>query len=232
MTGPPEKRGTSVVWAVALGMVAWQLYVAGVDAVTDSATLIRHGARKPNFGFPQAPWRLFASVFLHAGWIHLLANTFILVTWGQIVARLVGSLAFLASLAVCGVWGSLASDILGPEALALGASGATSGLVLFVLVQALVAKRRAEWQGESRQWFLVSAAVVGLNLGMTLGSLQMAGAQLDHWAHLGGAATGMLLGLFAWRDAGTRKSGIWVGLVLLTVVGACTIWWRGSTPFG
>lgn len=232
MSASTENRGSSVVWALAVGIIAWQLYVAGVDAVTDSGTLIRYGARKPNFHFPQAPWRLFASVFLHAGWVHLLANTFLLVTWGRVVARLLGPLAFLAAFLSCGFWGSLASDVLGPEALAIGASGATSGLVFLVLVLALVAKKRKGWQEESRQWFLSSAAVIGLNIGMALGSLKMAGAQLDHWAHLGGAAAGLLLGLFSWRDSDSKQRGYWAGQLLLSLAGVGVILWRGSTPFG
>ena len=115
------------VWSgylLALVLVVWQIKVAGLHGVTDNATLIEYGARKPNFGFPQAPWRLVASMFLHGGWIHLLANVFLVVVWGSQWARLVGAFGLWATFLVSGVWGNLVSDIYGPEALAVGASEA------------------------------------------------------------------------------------------------------------
>lgn len=232
MTSRIETRGRAAVWILALALVAWQLYVAGFDAITDSGTLIRYGARKPNFHFPQAPWRLFASVFLHGGWVHLVANGFLLVVWGGIAARLMGPLAFGAVFLSCGFWGSLVSDIFGPEALAIGASGATSGLVLIVLTLALLAGKRPYWNGESRQWMLSSFAVVGLNVGMGFGAVGLAGAQLDHWAHIGGAVAGLVLGLFASRDRGSSNRVLWIGLTLTSLAGAAVIVSRGATPFG
>ena len=118
------------IWSgylLALVLVVWQIKVAGWHGVTDNATLIEYGARKPNFGFPQAPWRLVASMFLHGGWIHLLANVFLVVVWGSQWARMVGAFGLWATFLVTGVWGNLVSDIYGPEALAVGASGGTSG---------------------------------------------------------------------------------------------------------
>lgn len=225
-------RDTAVVWALAATLIGWQLYVAGPDAVTDSGTLIRFGARKPNFHFPQAPWRLMASVFLHGGWLHLAANCFFVVTWGAVVARLLGQVAFLAAFMVCGFWGSLISDIYGPEALALGASGATSGLVALVLVMSLVSGKRKAWNGEDKQWLISSLGVLVLNAAMAITVRAVPGGALDNWAHVGGAGAGVVLGLFAWKTTDTSQRPFWKGVVALALAAAGVVLSRGSTPFG
>ena len=230
-----ERVQSSRVWSgylLALVLIVWQIKVAGLHGVTDNATLIEYGARKPNFGFPQAPWRLVASMFLHGGWLHLLANVFLVVVWGSQWSRLVGAFGLLATFLVTGVWGSLVSDIYGPEALAVGASGGTAGLVLAVLCLAILGPGREGWHGEHRQWLRVSAAVVVLNVAMGFGVTSLSGAGLDHWAHIGGAMAGAVLGCFASRDKGAPNRWFWGSILVLVAAAAGVISCRGASPFG
>lgn len=213
---------------LALLLVAWQIKVAGVGGVADNLTLIEYGARKPNAGFPQAPWRLVASMFLHGGWFHVVANVFLLSLWGTQWARLVKAPGLIATFLIAGIWGNLISDIYGPEALAVGASGGTSGLVLAVLCLAALGPDRVGWHGEQRQWLRVSAAVVVLNLAMAFGLTSVAGGRLDHWAHVGGAVAGAVLGCFASR--GDRW--FWGASCGLAAAAAAVVWYRGPSPFG
>jgi membrane associated rhomboid family serine protease len=229
MTEPQEKP--PLVWSgylLALVLIAWQVKVAGVSGVTDSQTLIEFGARKPNAGFPQAPWRLLASMFLHGGWFHVLANAFILAVWGSQWARLVKAPALVATFLLTGVWGSMVSDIYGPEALAVGASGGTSGLVLAVLCLAILGPEKSGWYGEHRSWLRVSAAVVVLNVAMAFGVTSFAGGRLDHWAHIGGAVAGAVLGCAASR--GDRA--FWLSALCMTAAAVSVLWYRGPSPFG
>lgn len=219
-------------YVLALSLVVWQIKVAGFHGATDNATLIEYGARKPNFGFPQAPWRLVASMFLHGGWFHVLANAFILVVWGNQWARLVGTLGLVATFLTTGVCGNLISDVFGPEALAVGASGGTSGLVLAVLCLAILNPERQGWHQEHRSWLRVSAAVVVLNVAMAFGLTGVAGGRLDHWAHIGGAVAGGLVGCFASRDDEGGGRWFWLSVALLVVGCAVTVWYRGASPFG
>jgi membrane associated rhomboid family serine protease len=234
---PTEARGavpggTLAAWFLAALLVGWQIYVAGPDATADGGTLIRYGARKPSFGFPQAPWRLAASMFLHGGWIHLVANSLLIVLWGGQICRLLGTRAFLAFFLLTGLWGSLLSDIYGPEALAVGASGGASGLVLGLLVLALLAPQRARWAGDARRWLQSSVAVLVLNSMMAFGLTGMSYGRLDHWAHTGGAVAGALLGLAASRDSDKNNRIYWLGVVLLSLALAAVIWRRGASPLG
>lgn len=219
-------------WLLVAGLVAWQLYVTGADATADGATLIRYGARKPNFHFPQAPWRLLASMFLHGGWVHLGANCIVIWLWGGRLCRLSGQSAFLAVFFLSGLWGSLMSDIYGPEALAVGASGGVAGLVLYILALAALAPGKPAWHGEAKSWLFSSAAAVALNVVMAMGLSGVAGGRLDHWAHIGGAAAGFLLGVFASRGGTDRSKLLWVGCALLAAAAGLVILVRGSTPFG
>lgn len=224
-TRPPR------IWSgylLALILILCQLYVAGWHGITDNATLIEYGARKPNAGFPQAPWRLLASMFLHGGWLHVAANAMLLLFWGTQWARMVGGLGMLCSFLVSGVWGSLLSDIYGPEAVAVGASGGTSGLLLALLCLALLDPKNPGWYGEQRSWLRVSAAVVGLNVLMAFGLTSVAGGRLDHWAHLGGAAAGAVLGCLASR--GQRY--FWAALGGLAAGAILVVVQRGPSPFG
>ena len=71
-------------------------------AITTGGTLIAWGA---NFGPRTANrewWRLFTSVFLHTGLLHLLVNIIGLVQIGVILERLVGSVTFATVYLVAG----------------------------------------------------------------------------------------------------------------------------------
>ena len=231
-----NSRNIPYGWILAAVLVVWQLYVAGWDATAQGGTLIHYGARKPNFGFPQAPWRLVASMFLHSGWLHLSVNCLLIAWWGNQLSKLVGGLLFFLSFLATGLWGSLLSDIYGPEALAIGASGGSSGLVTLLLVLSLLC---ADWEGwgkdgrwEARAWLKVSGGCLLLNVAMALGLTSAGVGVLDDWAHIGGAVSGFVLGLIASRGDGKRHSWHWIGLGVLAGVALLIIWQRGSSPLG
>lgn len=229
-----EGSKRQVSWApifLVLGLVAWQFYVAGPDGVADGGTLVRYGARRPSFGFAQPPWRLMASIFLHGHWVHLVANSVVIVLWGGVVARLLGPAGFLLSFVTAGLGGSVASDVWGPEALAVGASGGVAGLVLLTLTLSLVCPTHRAWSvDEARAWRHSSVAAVALNLALASG-LGSAGAQLDHWAHSGGAAVGVVLGLLSSADPLLGGRRFWLGVSGLWVALAVLVWYRGPAPF-
>lgn len=215
-------------------LVAWHVYLFGFGGQVSGETLIRFGARKANFGFPQAPWRLLASIFLHGGWWHLVSNALVLFLWGSLIQRVTGrGSVFLVVFCVSGLWGSILSDIYGPDVLAVGASGGAAGLVLFVLILGLLSPQMSGWEGQARPWVSSSVMAVLFNVGMALGLTGNASAgRLDHWAHAGGALLGALLGLAASRDSEDRAT--YLSLVsCLACIGACLlVWSRGVSPFG
>lgn len=220
--------------ALLLALLGWQIYVTGGAGQADAPTLMQYGARKANRGFPQAPWRLMASVFLHFNWWHLLSNLLVLGAWGACLERVLGRAQVLAIFLLSGLWGSLLSDKFGPSILAMGASGAAFAMVTSVLALALVASDWPEWDGDSRRWLQVSLAALALNAVSAIGFARlMQGALMDHWAHGGGAMCGLLLGL-APALAGREKRGpaFWMTALGLALAASAMLAVRGSSPFG
>lgn len=233
MTRPAPWRPYATVFLLT-ALAAWQCHVVGIAASADASALIEHGARKATRGFPQAPWRLLASTFLHAGWWHLLTNLMVIGFWGARVERLLGRGELLALFLLSGFWGSLLSDIYGPSMVAVGASGAAFAMLSAVLMLAVGAPNWSSWQGQSRQWLTVSLAALLLNVvgGWGLAS-RLQGAALDHWAHAGGALCGALLaaGCVGLGEA-RRRVAFWGLALLLSLLAAGIVSSRGPTLFG
>lgn len=81
-------------------------------------------------------WTLLSSVFSHNMFLHIFINMFVFFNFGLVVENYLGSLRFLTFYLVAGVTGSLVHCLVcafilhQPNILALGASGAISGVVL------------------------------------------------------------------------------------------------------
>jgi rhomboid protease GluP len=74
-------------------------------------------------------WRLFTALFLHVGLIHLVFNMWALASFGPIVERLYGSVAYGVIYAFAGLIGGLASITWRPDINSVGASGAIFGIL-------------------------------------------------------------------------------------------------------
>jgi len=138
-------------------------------------------------------WRLFTSLFIHFGLVHLVFNMIALILFGPLVERLYGSVNYLLIYLLAGLAGSLASLSWRPEINSAGASGAIFGL----LGALLAAQLRA---GDTfppdivRPMRKTALAFLGLSL---CAGFRYKG--IDNAAHLGGVAAGFLLGLVAAR---------------------------------
>ncbi len=134
-------------------------------------------------------WRLVTAMFVHFGLFHLAINMWALWDAGRLVERLYGGLRFAALYFSSGLAGNLLSLVVhGDHAVSGGASGAIFGLLGALLV-CLWRERRAIHPHDFR-WFFFGAAAfaaVSIALGMIL-------TGIDNAAHLGGLASGTLLG--------------------------------------
>lgn len=152
-------------------------------------TLIRFGA---NFG-PQTlggePWRLFTSMFVHIGIIHIALNMWVLWDIGRLMERVVGNTGFLVLYIISGLCGSVASVAYNPYVLSAGASGAVFGL-FGGLLGFLVLGRGCMPTEIVTSLRSSATAFVGYNLifGFIIRGI-------DNAAHLGGFAGGCLCGL-------------------------------------
>jgi membrane associated rhomboid family serine protease len=81
-------------------------------------------------------WRVISSGFLHAGFLHLLFNMYVLWVAGRILEPGIGTLRFLGIYFVSLLAGSLGVLILDPNTITVGASGAIFGLMAAVIIVA------------------------------------------------------------------------------------------------
>lgn len=220
-----------MIWSISALLTLVHLWLGGWGGRPTGRVLIEHGARTANAGFPQAPWRLFASLFLHGHWLHLFSNVCTLLVWGVVLERLMGAWQLASLLVVSGLWGNLASDIYGPARTAMGASGAALALVFCCLVVALRDPERCRglWPGGVDRWRNFSWLGVGFTVATALWfEVFVRSVHLDHWAHGGGALYGLLVGL-AWSGQARLA---WLTHLTGLVAAGLVIVSRGSSPFG
>jgi rhomboid-like protein len=140
-------------------------------------------------------WTLLTSVFSHITFWHILANMFVLNSFGPVMVSVLGARSFLKFYVVAGIVSSLchavvSAWILGqPELPALGASGAISGLIL--LFSLMFPKQRIYIFGLVPVPALAGALVfVGLDIWGLISQAEGGGLPIGHGAHLGGALAG------------------------------------------
>jgi rhomboid protease GluP len=139
-------------------------------------------------------WRTLSAMFLHAGLLHIALNLWAFLSVGTFVERLFGNVAFLVLYLLGGFAGSLASLVVHPVSVGVGASGAIfsvyGALLAFGLVHKGVFPR--EVLRKQRASLL---AFVGYNVVFGL-----AAKGVDIAAHAGGFLAGMAAGGLLNRD--------------------------------
>lgn len=137
--------------------------------------------------------------FLHAGWLHLIANMLFLWVFGDNIEDAFGRLAFIMFYLACGIGAALLHALVVPQSDAplVGASGAVGGIMAAYMLL----------YPRARIWILLflrlpiripAAYVLGgwlaLQVIMALLSPQE-GMMIAWWAHIGGFLTGFVLTL-------------------------------------
>jgi membrane associated rhomboid family serine protease len=179
-----RSKDTSLTYMfLVLNMIIWLLMELAGGSQT-SSVLIRFGANEPSLVLQNGQyWRLFTSMFLHIGLMHLLYNSFALYLYGTRVEKYFGKMKFLCIYILSGLVGSTASIFLS-KTLSAGASGAIYGLLGAIMILTKKSKKMAD--GLSAYIFSIMI-IVGLGLGFM-------DASIDNFAHIGGLITGILLG--------------------------------------
>lgn len=155
---------------------------------TNTSVLVFFGAKVNELIRAGEVWRLFTSMFLHIGIIHLAFNSFALYALGPLVEQIAGRWRFLLIYISSGLLGSLASFYF-TDAISAGASGA-----IFGLLGALVAHSRKNptlWKSGFGKNLVI---IILLNL--SLGIMQPG---IDNFAHLGGLFCGLILGFISMK---------------------------------
>jgi membrane associated rhomboid family serine protease len=153
-------------------------------------------------------WRVVSSGFLHAGFLHLLLNMYVLYVAGSILEPGIGTPRFLGIYFASLIAGSLGALIVDPNAVTVGASGAIFGLMAAVVV---IARGRGMEQIASQFGLFI---VLNLVLTFSISGISVGG-------HIGGLIGGFVaaaLVLFVERQLSGRAGfGVELAGVLLII---------------
>ncbi|MGI9577591.1 MAG: rhomboid family intramembrane serine protease [Microthrixaceae bacterium] len=152
--------------------------ITGQSATGAAGPIFENGATFGPF-IAQGEWhRLVSGAFLHAGFLHLAMNMFLLWLLGQVLEPALGKAQFVAVYFVSLLGGSLGVMLLDPGSATVGASGAVFGLMGALVVLQLRAGQNPWQSGIGTLVVLnlvITFAVPGISIGGHLGGL-VAGA--------------------------------------------------------
>jgi membrane associated rhomboid family serine protease len=162
-------------------------------------------------------WRLFTSMFLHYGPIHLALNMLALWWFGAAVEQVLGRGRYLLLYVVSGLCGSAGALLVSPESLTVGASGAIFG----ILGSAFVLERQRTYVlgGSAMSLIVLNLAftffIPGISIGGHIGGL------------VGGALGTLALSRFGRGSAVYGRPGLVgvMGLVAIGVVSVLVSYW-------
>lgn len=146
-------------------------------------------------------WTLFTSMFLHAGWLHLIGNMYLLYILGDNVEDVLGPWRYLAFYLGCGIVADLVFVLSGPHVTlpSVGASGAIAGVMAAYLL--LFWRARLTFMFIIKQWKVPVWLWIGFWFALNLLMLALEWGQVDDmagvaWgAHVGGFLAGLA---FVW----------------------------------
>ncbi|QJX48856.1 rhomboid family intramembrane serine protease [Hymenobacter taeanensis] len=151
-----------------------------------SADLLRWGASSGLVVQQGEWWRLLTSTFLHGGLMHILYNALALGMISWLIEPVAGALRLLITYFVSTVGAGLVSTWWHPETVSVGASGAIFGLFGVSIMLSLSPRIPEEDRG--------SLLLIPLLFGIPSLLFGWFIPSVDNAAHLGGLATGLLVG--------------------------------------
>lgn len=171
--------------------LAFHLQSLSMDTSRDVIEILHWGSNVNPLTLGGEPWRIFTSMFLHFGFLHLMVNMYALYSMGIGLEARIGSVRFLLVYFVCGVVANLFSLELNLFANSAGASGALFGLYGYSL-GALLASNLEDATARKRilSGFVVFVLINGF-IAWTV--------NVDLWGHVGGFVGGLLISLAQFR---------------------------------
>jgi rhomboid protease GluP len=178
-----------IIAANVLVFVAMGFLGAGWIETGDMMVYVRYGANNGAVTTDGQWWRLFTSMFLHFGLLHLALNMWALFQVGHLVERLLGRAMYVLAYLGSGLCGGFATLIWnGDRVWSAGASGAVFGI--FGVLGGFALRQRRTIPRSVLQPLLKSTLwFAGYNL-----LWGIAHPHIDNAAHIGGLLGGVVLG--------------------------------------
>ena len=183
------------------------MYIFG-NGPANIKTLIDFGGNAVLYTKAGEYYRLFTSIFLHAGIIHLLCNMYSLYVLGPQVESFYGKLKYLIIFIASGISGSLLSTAFsGNNVVGIGASGAIFGLLASILY---FGYHYRVYLGNVLKSQILPLIIINLGIVLFISGI-------DNFAHIGG----IIGGIFASMAVGVPDKSTKVdkinGCILLTI---------------
>ncbi len=182
---------TKIIVAINIVIFVAMVIVSGGKAATTPTTqmLQEWGANFGPLSLNGEWWRLFSSMFLHIGFVHIAFNMAALWNLGESTEGAFGTPRMLNLYLLSGLGGSCCSMLFNPGVTSAGASGA-----IFGIYGALFAYFFANRKAMGKEAFLAgtksATAFLALNIVMGIAF------HFDNFCHVGGLITGFILGSF------------------------------------
>jgi membrane associated rhomboid family serine protease len=174
-----------------------------------TGTIVEHGALfGPAIANDHEYWRLVTGGFLHAGFLHIGLNMYLLYILGQMIEPALGPVRFGALYFASLLAGSFGALLVSPDSLTVGASGA-----IFGLMGAAVVMMRA------RGISIMESGIGGLLLLNLAFSFLFSGISIG--GHIGGLVGGILAA--AALEFGMQRRAQLIGLAGCTAVAAASV---------
>lgn len=183
------------------------MYVFG-NGSTYIKTLIDFGGNAVSYTKRGDYYRLFTSIFLHAGVLHLLCNLYSLYVIGPQAESFYGKIKYLIIFIFSGISGSLLSTALsGNNAVGVGASGAIFGLLGAILY---FGYHYRVYLGNVLKSQIIPLIILNLFIGFSFSGI-------DNFAHIGGLIGGVFASMVVGVPDKSTKSDRANGSIILLI---------------
>lgn len=170
-------------------MYAITAFFSGDILDSDVRVLIYLGANENTLVSNGEYYRLFTSMFLHGGLLHLVLNMYALNALGPAVERAYGKVKYLLIYLIGGIIASISSYLFS-GGVSIGASGAIFALLGAVLVLALKTTTKG---GKEMLRSILSVVAINMFVGFAL-------PNIDNFAHIGGLIGGSVVALVLFKN--------------------------------
>ena len=174
---------------------------------TNNITLLKFGANLDVLVKNGEYYRLFTSIFLHIGIMHLLCNMYSLYIIGREVESLFGKVKYIIIFILSGIFGSILSIAFSHNVISAGASGAIFGLLGALLYFGM---HYRTYLGEALVRSIIPILIINLIIGFLSPGIDMA-------AHIGGFVGGILVSMMVGIPDKSKTKDIINGTILTII---------------
>jgi membrane associated rhomboid family serine protease len=215
-TQPSYSRPVVTVFLIVLNILIF-LFEFSLGPFAEEAFIATYGLTPAHFHFVN----IFTSMFLHAGWLHVLGNMWFLWIFGDNIEDILGHGKFLMFYLLCGVAAALMQTLLsqGSRVPMVGASGAIAGvmgaytikfprarIVTLIFIFFFITTTDLPAWVMLIYWFVIQLfSGVG-----SIGTAQVSQGGTAFFAHVGGFLAGMaLVNLLGTRQRYSRRRDLY-----------------------